>query len=207
MFQGTPIPDFASINDPLFAARFQDLANAMILHGAKGKLVQWATGLSAKQVTERYQKLCNTKPPLGRNGQADPKSFALPSQHKSRKWNIQSAIFASVYEQLRDSMVEPVHKGWLLCTAYDSYVKLSNCDPADQIPFNNAYDIVNHTQCKHPPLRLHPCKECGCSFLVLTNAELDNQECPVCAVGKRCEHLINIGSNRAKKQAGDHNPS
>ena len=203
MFQGSPIPAHATIDDPLWTARLQDLANQMVFFGAKGKLIQWATGLSAKQVTERYQKLCGTKPPLGRNGQADQRSFALPSQHKSRKWNIQCAIFASVYEKLRDSMTEPPHRGWLLHTSYHIYVQLSNCDPVDLVPFNNAYDIVNHTQCKQPPLRLHPCPKCGIGYLVLTNAELDNQECPVCAVGKRCEHLISIGSNRAKKQAGE----
>lgn len=203
MFHGTPIPSHATVDDPLWTARFHDLANAMILCCAKGKLVQWATGLSAKQVTERYQSLCSQKPPLGRNGQADPKTFALPSHHKSRAWNVQCAIFAAVYEKLRDSMTEPVHRAWLLYTAYDIYSHLSkNVDPVDLVPFNNAYDIVNHTQCKQPPLKLHPCSDCGVSYLVVTSAEIDNQDCPVCAMGKRCEHLISIGANRTKKQFG-----
>ena len=204
MFQGTPIPDYAKVDDPLWTARFHDLANTMILCGAKGKLVQWATGLSTKQVKERYQKLCSEKSPLGRNGQADPKTFALPSHHKSRAWNIQCAVFAGVYEKLRDSMTEPAHRAWLLCTAYEIYTQLStNVNPEDLVPFNNAYDIVNLTQCKEPPLKRHPCSDCGVSYLVLTSAEIDNQDCPVCFMAKRCEHLISIGSNRTKKLSSE----
>ena len=205
MFQGSPIPPHATVSDPLWLARFHDLANAMILCGAKGKLVTWATGLNSKQVTDRYIKLCGINPPLGRLGQADPKYFALRSHKRGFGWNIQCAIFTAVYQKMQESMTEPTHRGWLLYTAYDVYVQLTNgtVDKEDIIPFSNAYEIVAHTQGKQPTLKLHPCQDCGTNYLILTGAEIDNQDCPLCATGKRCDHLIKIGNVKSKKTASE----
>ena len=201
MFQGSPIPKTATVDDPLWTARFHDLANALILCGAKGKIVSWATGLTQKQVSERYMKLCGQFPPLGRNGQAEPKNFARPSKKCGYGWILQCAIFAGCYDRLKECMIEPVHKPWLLYTAYDAYRRLTQLDQArsEHIPINAAYDIVTHTQCQCPTLKLHPCPECGIRYLVLTSAEMDNQNCPICAIQKNCDHLIRTGTNAARK--------
>lgn len=202
MSHSTPIPHDATVDDPLWSARFHELANALILSGAKGKIVSWATGLTPKQVSNRYVKLCGKFPPLGRTGQGNPVSFARPTSHRGgHAWTLQCAIFTGCYDRLKECMNGPVHKAWLLYTAHETYIRLTE-DAAirgEPIPINVAYDIVSHTQGKQPTLKLHPCPDCEIRYLVLTSAELDHQDCPVCAIQKNCDHLIKTGTLAARK--------
>ncbi len=177
MMHSTPIPLGATVDDPLWTARFYDLANALILCGTKAKIVARATGLSQKQVSERYLRLTGNTPPLGRSGQADPKIYSRPSKSHGNGWVLQCAVFCGCYERLKESMTDSVDKAWLLYAAYDTYIRLTEKSVVDnpvrgaeQISINVAYDLVAHTQCLHPSLVLHRCKECGIRYLVLTTA-------------------------------------
>lgn len=206
MIHTPPIPDDATVDDPLWTARFYDLANALILCGTKAKIVSWATGLSPKQVSDRYLRLTGKRPPLGRNGQADPKSYARPSKRVSRTWTLQCAIYSGCYERLKAAMNKPVHKAWLLYIAYEVYLDLTQpsmgrgSNRTDQITINVAYDLISHTQSRHPTLKLHPCPDCGIRYLVLTAADLENQNCPLCEIQKNCDHLIRTGTQAASRK-------
>lgn len=206
MPQSVPIPHGATVDDPLWTGRFYDLANSLILCGTKAKIVRWATGLTPKQVSERYLRLTGNYPPLGRNGQAEPKYFARPSKHNGPAWPLQCAIYAGCYERLKMSFEEPVHKPWLVYTAFNAYLQLTESSialssvKAERININVAFDLISQTQQKHPPLALHLCPDCGIRYLILTTAELDNQHCPICALQKQCDHLITTGTNAAKKR-------
>lgn len=70
MIHAPPIPDGATVDDPLWTARFYDLANALILCGTKAKIVSWATGLSPKQVSERYLRLTDASLGQERTGRS-----------------------------------------------------------------------------------------------------------------------------------------
>lgn len=201
-----PIPENASVDDPLWTASFYELANELILCGTKAKIVAWATGLSPKQVSDRYMRLTGNHPPPGRNGQAEPRTYARPTKRYSQTWTLQCAIFTGCYERIKEAMKEPPHKAWLLYTSYRVYLELTKTSNGlgsmrtDKITTNVAYDIITHTQSIRPALKLHPCPHCGIRYLVLTGAELDNQNCPICEIQRNFEHLIATGTQAAAKK-------
>lgn len=199
MGSGAPIPESADINDPLWTSNFLDLANAMVLMGGKPKLIARYTGLPPKAIAERYKRLTGQEAPAGRLQQTQPKHYAVPHNRGGLDWNLQSAAFASIYLKIEKALDEPANRGWLLLTAYQAYVRLT--DPLQQalprltrISLNNAYDLMTHLgygySRKSAPLSLKACGDCGGSYLVITEQELDHQGCPMCAIQRRYMQLV-----------------
>ena len=194
-----PIPESAQFDDPVWAGRFQDLANQMVLLSAKPKLISRYTGLTAKAISDRYQRLTGHVGSPGRLPQSQPKHYAIPHSRAGLDWTVQSAAFASIYLKLERAFEEPVNRGWLLVTAFQAYQRLT--DPLQRklprlcrINFNNAYDLVTHLRYgisrKDAPLALQNCSSCGTSYLVITELELDHQSCPMCAIQARYRLLV-----------------
>ena len=199
MYPGAPISEAAQYDDPLWTSRFLDLANAMVLMGGKPKLICRYTGLSPKALADRYKRLTGQEAPSGRLQQTQPKHYAIPHNRGGRDWNLQAAAFASIYLKIERALDEPANRGWLLFTAYQAYYRLT--DPLQQvlpklprITLNNAYDLMTHLRYGHgrksAPLILKDCHECGASYLVCNEIELDNQSCPMCAIQKRYVGLV-----------------
>ncbi|MBZ0096788.1 MAG: hypothetical protein K8H75_15645 [Sulfuricella sp.] len=211
MYKATPIPESATIEDPLWTARFHDLANAMVLMSTRPKIISRYTGLSPRQVTERYVRLTNDVASPGRMGNGHPKRFAIPHDRGGLDWTIQSAVFTNCYLELEAAMGELVNRGWLLATTYHAYCRLT--EPAFQetkmrrLTINAAYDLMTHVGFgqyrKRAALAQQQCECCGTHFLVVTEAELDNQHCPMCALDKNYQRLVE-NSAKLREQAVQH---
>lgn len=213
MHQGAPIPAHAEFDDPLWFGRFSDLANAMILLGAKPKLVANYTGLNQKSITERYRRLTGQEPPGGRMAQAQPKFFCNPNAN-GHDFTLQSAIFATIYLKLERAMDEPAHAGWLLVTAYQAYLRLTD-SIADQLPrlnrltLSHSYDLMMHVGFRRrnmAAISLKECECCGTTYLVANDYEKDQaEECPLCAMQRRQEQLaVNLDRTKQKRFAAAH---
>lgn len=199
MHPGAPIPESAKFDDPLWTSRFLDLANAMVLMGGKPKLIARYTGLSPKAIADRYKRLTGQEAPAGRLQQTQPKHYAIPHNRGGLDWNLQSAAFASIYLKIERALDEPANRGWLLLTAYQAYFRLTDSlqqalPKLSRITLNNAYDLMTHLGYGHgrksAPLALKDCNDCGGSYLVITELELDHQTCPMCAIQKRFSKLV-----------------
>ncbi len=206
MYPGAPIPVNASFDDPLWTSRFFDLANEMVLMGGKPKLIARYTGLSSKSIADRYKRLTGKKAPCGRLQQTQPKPYAMPHNRGGLDWNIQAAVFASIYQKLEQALGEPANRGWLLLTAYQAYYRLTDMMQQElpklhRLSLNNAYDLMTHLGRGRGGLALQECDACGANYLVMTEAELDNQACPMCAIQQRFVKLVeNVGKITALRQ-------
>ena len=199
MYPGSPIPEYAKFEDPLWTSRFLDLANAMVLMGGKPKLIARYTGLSQKAIAERYKRLTGQEAPAGRLQQTQPRHYAIPHNRGGLDWNLQAATFSSIYLKIEKAIDEPANRGWLLLTAYQAYFRLTDSlqqalPKLSRISLNNAYDLMTHLGYGHgrksAPLRMKDCDDCGASYLVITELEFDHQSCPMCAIQKRFQMLV-----------------
>ena len=202
----TPIPDNADFRDPVWAPHFMQLANAFVLFGAKPKLITRYTGLAPKAIVERYLKLRGENPPHGRMQQTLAKTYATPSNRGSLPWTLQAAAFANIYRKLQTAYprTTPINDGWMLAKAFETYTTLiekqGNTDPRLGLSITNAYDIKNYLNAGD--LALLACQDCGASYLILTDAELDGQNCPMCLIQKRYAMLVdNSAAISASRQA------
>ncbi len=207
MFSGAPIPQHAEFDDPIWTGRFLDMANAMVLMGAKPKLIMRYTGLSQKAVTMRYKRLTGEEAPCGHNKTNLPKFFATPHNRGGLDFNMQAAAFAGIYLKLEEAMGEPVNLGWLLLTSYQAYVRLTDTiseavPKLTRLSINQAYTLATHLGISDrmrnsATLALKDCGDCGTNYLVLTEAEIDNQRCPMCAIHGRYATWIENGKKVA----------
>lgn len=208
MHKGAPIPANVGYDDPLWAGRFSDLANEMILLGAKPKMVANYTGLNPKVVSDRYRRLTGQEPPGGRMSQAQPKFFV--SRTNGYEFMLQAAIFAKVYLKLEAAMGEPVHAGWLLVTAYQAYLRrteevASGTSRINPLTISNAYDLMIHVGFRRRNLtaiQVKDCSDCGSPYLVAIEVEKDECVCPLCALQARQEQLaLNLDRATNRKHA------
>ena len=147
MYPGSPIPEYAKFEDPLWTSRFLDLANAMVLMGAKPKLIARYTGLSSKAIAERYKRLTGQEAPAGRLQQTQPRHYALPHNRGGLDWNLQAATFSSIYLKIEKALDEPANRGWLLLTAYQAYYRLTDAMQQAYVPYRVAlFKTGNGTQ-------------------------------------------------------------
>lgn len=206
-----PIPESAEFDDPLWTSSFLDLANSMIVLGARPKLIGRYTGLSIRAIRERYRRLVGKEAPGGRLQQTQTKAFSTPNSRGGHDWLVQAAAFAGVFLKIESAMNdEPVNRGWLLVTAYATYRRLT--DPMlestpklNRLSLNTAYEIMTYlgygSNRKFAPLSLQRCAVCGTGRLVVTEIETDSQSCPMCSINKRYVHLLNnVERNAAQKR-------
>ena len=209
MYPGSPIPESAKPDDPLWTGRFLDLAATMVVLGAKPTLVMRYTGLNSKAVAERYLRLTGKQAPKGRLQQTQPRNYAIAHNRGGYGWTIQAAAFANIYLQMEQALGFAPNRGWLLATAYEAYCHLTD-SMQEAIPnlvritFNNAYDLMIHLGyglCRRSaPLALHACPDCGTPYLVMTQLELDQQQCPMCSIHKRFTTLVENAATLARKR-------
>jgi hypothetical protein len=212
MHPGTPIPVSAFFHDPLWLGRFIDLANELVLMNAKPKIIARYTGLQSKAIATRYLRLNNTIAKKGRLKLASSRSFAAVHKRWGYDWNIQAATFASICLKIERSFDFPLNRGWLLATAYKTYLSLTEgmmkpLPTLNRLTFDDAYDLMNHFLPDRAGLALHECNDCGTNYLVITEAELDGQNCPMCSMQQRFVNLLQnvekITALRNQKRSGE----
>ena len=209
MFNGSPIVESASFNDPLWAPRFLEMANEMVILGAKSKLITRYTGLTQKAVAERYRRLTGEEAPAGRLQQTMGKFYAMQHSRGGWDWVMQSATFARVYLQMEAAFGEPVNRGWLLLTSYQAYIRLTDAlleasPRTTRLTINQGYDLAHKLGSgpsrKTAELRLKECDDCGTHHLIVRDIELDNQKCPMCALNGHYQRLAESAEEIAEKK-------
>ena len=193
-----PIPENARPGDPRWAVAFLDLAQGLVIEGAKAKLIERFTDLPRSKIKELYKALRGTPPPAGPVMQGSARYFALPGKHTSEALRIQCVIFLACYERMAKISSTPVQRGWLLLAAFNSYLsiteeKLSPADAIKRLDINQAYALLSYcgftTMPNGAELQLRQCEICSISYPVVAAEALDIQGCPVCAIDENCERL------------------
>ena len=118
-----PIPENARPGDPRWDIAYLDLAHGLVMAGAKARLIERFTDLSHRKITDMYRALRGMGPPAGPIMQASVRYFTAPSKRTSTAWSIQCAIFLACYERMSKVATMPVHRGWLLLAAVNSYLR------------------------------------------------------------------------------------
>ena len=177
---------------------FLDLAQGLVIAGAKAKLIERFTDLPRSKIKELYKALRGTSPPAGPVMQGSARYFAVPGKHTSEAARIQCAIFLACYERMAKITSTPVQRGWLLLAAFNSYLsiteeKLSPADSIKRLDINQAYALLTYcgfmTMLNGAELQLRQCQICSISYPVVAAEALDIQGCPVCAIDDNCERL------------------
>lgn len=203
-----PIPDGVQNTDPVWQSQFIELANALVIAGAKGKIIERYTGLTHRRVREIYQALRNEHPPSGPVFQGTPQFFAT-NRENSFSWNLQCAIFMECYSRLEKLIPIEVNRGWLLLKAFHAYQqktqKLYQAKGIRRLDINNAYSLLVMTGFglgrSNADLHSTTCTKCHSPYLVIANEEPEGQPCPVCAINANLSRL-NEQARAMKKNDG-----
>ena len=193
----TPLPEEAGPRDARWGLAFLDLAHGLVMAGAKAKIIERFTYLPHGRVSEIYKAIRGTAPPSGPVVQASARYFAVPSKETSEAWNIQSAIFLACYERMGTITTTPVHRGWRLLAAFNSYLSLTEKLDATigvkRLDINQAYALLSFcgfmSVSTGVELQRKRCRACGIHYPVVTTERADKQHCPVCAINANCLRL------------------
>lgn len=144
-----------------------------------------------------YRALRGIAPPSGPVMQGSVRYFTAPSKRTSTAWSIQCAIFLACYERMSKVSSMPVHRGWLLLAAFNSYLsltaKLHEMTSVKRLDINQAYALLSYcgflTMPSGAELQLRHCPNCSINYPVATKEAIDGQACPVCAINANCQRL------------------
>jgi len=199
-----PIPEGAPQNDPIWQSQYIELVNALVIEGAKAKIIERYTGAAHRRVREIYRLLRNETPPSGPVFQGSPHFFAA-NRERGYSWNLQCAVFMECYSQIEKLLPIEVNRGWLLLKAYHAYKqkteKLHQVKGIKRLDINHAYSLLVMTGFgrtrTNADLHSVACPECQSPYLVVANEEPEGQLCPVCAINA---NLSRLGEQAKAKQ-------
>ncbi len=185
-----PIPENARPGDPRWALAFLELAQGLVIAGAKAKLIERFTDLPHSRVRELYQALRGIAPPAGPIVQGSARQFAMPSKHTSEAARVHCVIFLACYARMGKITPTPLQRGWRLLAAFNSYVSitemLNKAIPVKRLDINQAYALLSFagflTLSGDAELQLRQCRTCLIHYPVVANEPLGEQGCPVCAI-------------------------
>ena len=203
-----PIPASATPRDPHWLHAFLTLAQGLVVAGAKAKIIVRFTGFYHSQIKEMYKALRGTRPPPGPIVQASATYFARPSKRSSAATRIQYIIFLGCYSRLSQGMTIPVHRGWLLLSAYNSYLSLTQplyeTTAVKRLNINQAYALLTYCGFMEgsnvAALRMRQCPDCSINYPVTAKDAPDSDVCPVCAISANFQRLAEQ-SSRNKSEA------
>lgn len=203
-----PIPDDATIGDPIWHSQILELANALVREGAKARLVERFTGLPHKKVANLYQIILNQSPVSGPITQGTAGFFATPKTYGA-SWNLQSAIFLSCYLRLEKLIGMVPNRGWLLLKAFQAYKAMTqpllDTTGIKRLDINQAYSLLALTgfgrMRGREDIQQAHCMDCGVNFLVVAQEELDTQRCPICAMNENYSRLAEQSSSKRRLAA------
>ena len=205
----TPLPEQAKPRDARWGLAFLDLAHGLVMAGAKAKIVERFTYLPHGRVSEIYKAIRGTAPPSGPVVQGSARYFAVPSKDTSEAWSIQCAIFLACYERMGTITTTPVHRGWRLLAAFNSYIslteKLNQTISIKRLDINQAYALLTYcgfmTLHSGVELQRRQCPICSINYPVVASERLDKQGCPVCAINANCLRLSQQASPSERRNA------
>ena len=184
------IPENARPGDPRWTIAFLELAQGLVMAGAKAKIIERFTDLTHGRVKELYKVLRGIDPPAGPVVQGSARYFALPSKYTSQASRIHCAIFLACFDHMGKITATPVHRGWRLLAAYRAYwnltEELTRVTSVKQLDINQAYALLAYCGFMALPngaeLRRMRCPVCSLYYPVVAGEPIDKQGCPVCAI-------------------------
>ncbi len=196
----TPIPEGARPDDPKWAAAYLELANGLVMAGAKAKLVSRFTDLPQKRVRQLYRALRGMDPPAGPVVQGSARFFAMPGKHTSEAWVVQSVFFLECYDRIGKANALPMDRGWRLLAAFTAYLDVTekhNQATADKrFDINQAYALLTHcgflTDAGTAELKRKQCQVCLIRYPVVATALPDSHGCPVCTTNANILRLTRL---------------
>lgn len=208
----TPLPEGAGPRDARWGLAFLDLAHGLVIAGAKAKIIERFTYLPHGRVSEIYKAIKGTAPPSGPVVQASARYFAVPSKETSEAWSIQCAIFLACYERMGTITTTPIHRGWRLLAAFNSYInlteKLSQTISVKRLDINQAYALLTYcgfmTLHSGTELQRRQCPICSINYPVVASERPGKQGCPVCAIDANCTRLAQQTSRAGQPARGAH---
>ena len=194
-----PIPEYATLADPLWELAVKGLAHGLVMEGAKGKIIERFTGLSHRKVRDLYRGLRGETPPAGPLVQGSPRYFAVPTRYTAAGWNIQATILLECYERLGRITTVRVKRGWRLLVAHRAYIGLTeklaqDVQPMKRLDINQAYALLTYcgflTAHARADLQRRTCSQCSMLYLVVAGAGPKSQRCPVCTMETNLKRLF-----------------
>ncbi len=210
----TPILEDARSGDPRWECAFLELAQGLVMAGAKAKIIERFTHLPHDKVSKMYKALRGTAPPSGPVMQGSARYFAVPSKETSEAWSIQCAIFLACYERMGKITTMPVQRGWRLLAAFRSYLsiteKLNETTSIKRLDINQAYALLTYcgfmTLPSNAELQRRQCPVCSINYPVVASEKLTTQGCPVCAINANDARLTDQSSAAGLKSHAPEGP-
>lgn len=139
---------------------------------------------------------------------SNPRYFAQRGPYTPDTRIIQCAIFLTYYEHMSRISPLPLHRGWLLLNAHNSYVRLTTSTPgpppAHQLDINQAYGLLTFSGflSDHARAALHrkQCSACLIKYPVLAEASARQQPCPLCAMKTNYRRLASQAGAAADRR-------
>ena len=196
-----PIPEDADPTDPRWESAFLDLAQGLVLAGAKIRIINRFVDIPVTKIRRMYRVLRDMDPPSGPILQGNARFFAMPGKHTSEAWNFQCSIFLGCYERIGNITDVSLHRGWRMLAAFSVYLsltdKLSRDTGVKRLDINHAYALLTHCGFLEAggksELQRQECPVCLMSYLVVTTERLDLQGCPICAMNANSVRLAQQG--------------
>jgi hypothetical protein len=202
------IPIDAEMTDPKWRVALLNLAEEMVLLGAKPVIIKRYTGVRHSEVTRLYRTLTGGNPPIGPLGTGGGHTYASPRRFQYPTV-VKNAVFAGIYARLARLVLEPVNKGWLLVysmLAYQEMVQIDGDSDEYFVDINTGYKMVTYCGLEVErgitgELGLSTCSECGVEYLVATTSDIADQKCPVCTYSERLHQGRRIERQRRVAEA------
>jgi hypothetical protein len=203
----TPITEGARATDPRWTVPYLQLAEGLVLAGAKARLIERFTEFPHSRVTALYRAFRGTVPPAGPITQGNARYFAVPSKRTSESLRIQCAIFLACYERMGRITATPLQRGWQLLAAFNAYLelteKLTAATAVKRLDINQAYALLACcgflAMRGEAELQRELCPDCGIAYPIAASEPRARQGCPVCAINANCLRLAGQASASAQK--------
>jgi hypothetical protein len=204
----TPIPE-ARPGDPRWEVAYLELANGLIMAGARAKLIERYTFLSHRRVSAMYRALRGISPPAGPTLQGKASYFTAANPESSAAWSIQCALFLACYERMGTISTIPLQRGWRLLAAFNTYLNLTDSPnssgPVKRLNINQAYALLTYcgflSAHSDAEVRRRRCPACSMNYPILANRKAESQRCPICAINANLQRLATQAGNAARRFA------
>jgi hypothetical protein len=203
----TPIPEDARPGDPRWEVAYLELANGLVMAGARAKLIERYTFLSHRRVSTLYQVLRGMSPPGGPTLQGKASSFTRFNLESSAAWSIQCALFLACYDRMATISAIPLQRGWRLLAAFNTYLTFSETPKpgaaSKRLDINQAYTLLTYCGFLSPhsdaEIQRRQCPTCSMNYPILASKSPQSQGCPLCATNANLERLAAQASTAARR--------
>lgn len=169
----------------------EELALALLRHGARVGLVHWATGLKTSVLAGWYREIHGRAPPRG------PMPESTGSMIRTRTEHLFASLFGVIYAgQQKGSGSERVIDTRTLVRAYEIHLSMTD-EPETTLTINKAWIIARDLRAGLASVAW--CRTCEAHYIELRESILTG--CPLCALYARA---IGRGHGRHGCHAATH---